>query len=311
VRYVVGALVLVLAGYLLTGVTQVRPGERAVVRRFGQVIDKPGPGLRIGLPYGMDRVDRVPVDFLRRIHVGYQPETEDLDPTTPPGQLLTGDHNLVNVQIALDYAVRDDQVEDYVIQAERADDIIARATEAELASWVAGRTVDEVLLRGKIELPNLLLRRTQARIEPYQLGVVLRGASVAYLLPPQEVQSSFDEVNRAQTSINTREHEARQEAARRLRETAAEKQRIERLTEAYVREQRVLAQAEAANFIKRLEQYQALRPQNPHYLAGIWWDEIGKLLSTMKKNGRVDLLDNHLGGDGLDITLSPALPKKK
>ena len=31
-------LILVVVAYLLTGVTQVRPGERAVVRRFGRVV---------------------------------------------------------------------------------------------------------------------------------------------------------------------------------------------------------------------------------------------------------------------------------
>src|SRR2546428_852366 len=92
-----------LIGYLLTGLTQVRPGERAVVRRFGKVVDKPGPGLLVGLPYGMDRVDRVPVDLLRRVRVGFQPGTEQTDETTPAGQLLTGDQNLVNVQVVVAY----------------------------------------------------------------------------------------------------------------------------------------------------------------------------------------------------------------
>ena len=60
-RLLLYPVVLLLVGYLLTGVTQVRPGERAVVRRFGRVLEqKPEPGLWIGLPWGMDRVDRVP-----------------------------------------------------------------------------------------------------------------------------------------------------------------------------------------------------------------------------------------------------------
>ena len=49
--------------YLLTGVVEVRRGERAVVRRFGRVLaEQPEPGLWVGLPWGMDRVDRVEVD---------------------------------------------------------------------------------------------------------------------------------------------------------------------------------------------------------------------------------------------------------
>src|SRR5207249_2127753 len=73
-RKFVYVLIAVLCAYLLTGVAQVRPGERAVVRRFGRVvIPHPAPGLWVGLPWGMDRVDRVPVNFVRRLTVGYEP----------------------------------------------------------------------------------------------------------------------------------------------------------------------------------------------------------------------------------------------
>lgn len=309
-KYLLGIFLLGLIGYLLTGVAQVRPGERALVRRFGRVVDKPGPGLRIGLPCGMERVDRVPVDLVRRVAIGYRPDADETDQTTPPGQLLTGDHNLVNVQVLLDYSVSDDRLEDYVVQAERADGVIARAGEAILAEWVGGRKVDEVLLQGKVELPALLVERTQGRIEPYLLGVVIQRASVSHLFPPAEVKSAFDDVTRAQSAMRTQEYRAREEAAKQLRVAQAEKHRIEKMTAAYVQEQVVLAQAEADIFLKRLKQYQQLRRDNPSFLAGIWWDQIGKLFAQMRETGRLDLLDNHLGSDGLDITVSPQLPKK-
>ena len=309
-RYLLAVLVLGLAAYLVTGVTQVRPGERALVRRFGRVVDKPGPGLRLGLPYGMERVDRVPVDLVRRVTIGYQPDADESNQTTPPGQLLTGDHNLVDVQVVLDYSVSDDRLEDYVAHAERADGVIARVGEAILAEWVAGRKVDEVLIRGKMELPSLLVEHTQARIEPYRLGIVIQRASVAHLFPPAEEKTAFDDVTRAQSAMRSQEYKAREETAKRLRDVQADKHRIEKMTAAYVNEQVVLAQAEADTFEKRLHQYQELRRDNPHFLAGIWWDQIGKLFTQMKETGRLDLLDNHLGADGLDITISPQLPKK-
>jgi modulator of FtsH protease HflK len=309
-RSVFGILLLGLVSYLLTGVTQVRPGERALVRRFGRVVDKPGPGLRIGLPYGMERVDRVPVDLVRRVAIGFQPDADEGDQTTPPGQLLTGDHNLVNVQVVLDYSVRDEQLEDYVVQAERADGVIARAGEAILAEWVGGRKVDEVLIRGKVELPSLLVERTQARIEPYRLGVVIGRASVSHLLPPTDVKEAFDDVTRAQSAMRSQEYKAREEAAGNLRRAQAEKHRIEKMTAAYVNEQIVRTQAEVDTFLRRLKQYHQLRRDNPHVLAGIWWDQIGKLFTQLRDTGRVDLLDNQLGADGLDITVSPQLPKK-
>src|SRR5438874_13815100 len=98
-------LFLLAAGaYLLTGVYQVGPDERAVVRRFGQVVARPGPGLGVGLPWGVDRVDRVPVRTVRQVRVGYDPEA-GAPGTTPQGQMLTGDQNLVNVQLVVDYAI--------------------------------------------------------------------------------------------------------------------------------------------------------------------------------------------------------------
>src|SRR5262245_23861901 len=98
-----------------TALTQVAPGEKAVVRRFGRVLEeKPGPGLYRGLPWGMERVDRVPVGKVRRISVGFTgAEAEDTGGTngTPAGQMLTGDHNLVNVQAEIAYKVIDAEVE--------------------------------------------------------------------------------------------------------------------------------------------------------------------------------------------------------
>jgi membrane protease subunit HflK len=310
VRYIVASLFLVIAGYSLTGFVQVRPGERAVVRRFGRVVANPGPGLWIGLPWGMDRVDRVPVDQLRRAKVGYEPEDED-GPVSSPGQLLTGDHNLVNVRVVVHYTVDEGHVADFVEQRDRSDELVVRAAESALAEWVAARPIDEVLLTGKNVIPPLLVQATQERVEPYRAGLQIADADVAYLFPPDEVKNAFDDVTRAQTSIRTREHEARQEATRLLRDAETEKFRLERQAEGYVDEKLRLARAEADRFDKRRQQYQRLRATNPDFLKGIWWDEIGKLLTRLRENGGLDLLDHRLGADGLDVTIMPPMPKKK
>jgi membrane protease subunit HflK len=310
-RYVLALILVLLVGSIVTAVTQVRPGERVVVRRFGRVIATPGPGLWIGLPWGMDRIDRVRVDQRRRVPVGYSPEEDESGLTAPAGQLLTGDHNLVNVQVVLHYSVNDREVVPFIEQGDRADGLIARAAETVLAEWVAARAIDDVLLQGKTQLPLVLVRGTQERIEAYHLGVRIHDADVAHLFPPREVKSAFDDVTKAQTSIRTREHEALQEAANRRRAAETQKFKLERETESHVVERLRLAKAEAERFEKRLYQYQRLRRSNPHFLAAIWWEEIGQLFTRLKENGGLDMLDNHLGPDGLDITLFPPGAGKK
>lgn len=318
-RWFLLALALLLAGYLLTGVTQIRPGERAVVRRFGKVVDVPRPGLYLGLPWGMDRVDRVPADLLRRVTVGYQPDRDDDSLTTPPGQLLTGDHNLINLQVVLDYAVdqgsrdsasKEDQVVDYVLHADRTDALVARSAEAALAEWVAQRNVDEVLIRGKALLPNWLVSRTQERIAPYRLGIRIQSASVAHLLPPERVKPAFDEVTRAQTAIRTREYQARQAAERILRNAEIDRVKLEREAAANANALLTMARTEAEMFEKRVQEYHRLRQQNPDILAAIWWEEMSKVFFRLKQSGRIDLLDKHIAGNGLDITQFAPQPKR-
>jgi membrane protease subunit HflK len=302
--------VVLLAAYALTGVTQVRPGERAVVRRFGRVLtDKPKPGLVIGLPWGMDRVDRIAVDRVQSVVVGFQPE-ETTDPAAmPAGQFLTGDHNLVNVQLTLYYKVRPDEVEKFLIQADRADSVVSRAAEASMAEWVAGRDIDDVLLNAKTHLGAEVVERTRSRVDDYDLGVQLLDARVGFVTPPDEVKPAFDKVAATQTAIRTRKNQAEQEAASNERLALAEKFRIEQDAAAYAHTQKEKARGDADRFLARLKQYEAAREKNPDYLRQIWEEERGKLLAKLKDNKQIGLLDHHLGPDGLDLTIAPPLPK--
>jgi membrane protease subunit HflK len=306
-RLVLAGLVLVLGLYLLTGVVEVRRGELAVVRRFGRVLEhRPEPGLWIGLPWGMDRVDRVVVDRVRSVSVGYQEEQEA--ETIPAGQVLTGDHNLVNAQVVLFYKVDPRQVVEFVLQADRVEELLARAVETALAEWVAGRTVDDVLLNGNNSLRPALLSLVAEQIEPYRLGVELLDARVKQISPPAEVKDDFDAVARAQTQIVTQRNRAEQDSAVRLSAAQAERYRMQEETAGYVRNRKLLARQEAERFLVRLRQYQEGSKNNPNYLRQIWEEERGKLLARMKQNGQIDLLDHHLGNDGLDLFTVPSLP---
>jgi membrane protease subunit HflK len=294
-------VLVLLAGYLLTGVAQIRPEERAVVRRFGKVVARPGPGLWIGFPAGIDRLDRVPTATVRRVPVGYKPESSD---ETPAGQFLTGDQNLVNVQVAIDYAVADGptDLEDYVTHKDRVDGVLARETEAALGEWVSGRAVDDVLLTGNVALPRWLVSRVQERITTQRLGVRVQQASVAYLAPPDEVRAAFEEVNTAQANARAQEQKAHQEAARLLRDAEATAYQLEQQALGYSATKKALARAEADAFTKRLTQYRELRKTNPDVLGAIWWDEMGRVWLGFRNRGRVELLDSRLGPDGLDLT---------
>jgi membrane protease subunit HflK len=300
-RLLLVAVGLALAAWLLTGVAQVQPGERAVVRRFGRVVAEPGPGLWVGLPAGIDRIDRVAVGRVRQIEVGADPAQEDPGSPLPPGQFLTGDQNLVNAQLRLDYTIRESALADYVVAQDRAEEILRRLAESAVAEWAGGRGVDEVILTGKSALPDWLVPRVKSRAEPYRLGLEVQSASVLALLPPAEVKPAFDAVAQAETGMRTADSNARQRAERLLADADIEEGRQLATAAAYAAGRKALAQAEADAFRRRAEQYHRLRVDNPDVLASLWHEEMGRLFGKLAEGRRLDWLDSRLGPDGLDV----------
>jgi membrane protease subunit HflK len=297
-------LALLLVAYLLTGIYQVGPDERAVVRRFGKVVARPGPGLGFGLPWGVDRVDRVPVRTVRQLRVGYDPEVApepgtaaDQKSGTPPGQMLTGDQNLVNVQLVLDYAIgeTDADLDNFVVHREQVDVTLARATEAAVAEWAGGRTIDQVLLTGSATLPAWVMDRLAERLPELRLGVRVQRASVALLAPPDEVRSAFDAVTQAQTAIRTKETQARQERDQRLSQAAAVRYKLEQEAAQFRDEQLELGRADAAAFRTELEAFRRVAKTNPDALAFLWWHEAQETLDALAaRGGRIDPIDYYL-----------------
>src|SRR5947209_6316820 len=264
-----GLLALLLVAWLLSGVTEVRPGERAVVRRFGRVLDvQPRAGLWVGFPWGIDRIDRVPVEQVRRVAVGYRLEDEGPREETPSGQLLTGDHNLVNVQVVVNYAVDPDTVVDYVEQRDRVEELIARTTESLLAEWVAGHLVDEVLQTGRVLLPRDLAERLPLRLSEYRLGVRVRSVNVAHLLAPAEVKEAFDEVAEAKAKGDTLIEQARLDAEESRAKAEVEVKRLESETKQDVAKKMTQSRAEVAAFEARLRAYR----DNPLVREAGYWD---------------------------------------
>ena len=77
-RVKVAALLTGLVAYVGSGLFIVRPGERAVVTRFGRITAAYlGPGLHYHWPYPFGRRDAVAVGQVRRIELGYRGEPAD------------------------------------------------------------------------------------------------------------------------------------------------------------------------------------------------------------------------------------------
>jgi membrane protease subunit HflK len=120
---------------------------------------------------------------------------------------------------------------------------------------VGDRTVDEIITIGREDIETTVLHRTREMAKHYRLGLSINQVQLKNVNPPEPVQPSFNEVNRAQQDrenmINLANGEynkavprARGEADQQIR--AAEGYRFKRINE---------AEGDAQAFTAVLEQY--------------------------------------------------------
>ena len=104
-KRVVVLIIVCLLAYLGTGLYFVQPDEQVVVRRFGQML--PGlrePGPHFGLPWGLDRIDRVKSREVKLVTIGPLNLGGEAVGASA-SQFLTGDRNLINVRATVHYTI--------------------------------------------------------------------------------------------------------------------------------------------------------------------------------------------------------------
>lgn len=279
-RWMTLLVIVILAGYLATGIFQVDAGELAVVQRFGRIVRVCGPGLHLGLPWGLDRVTYVPLQQ-QEIRIGFEAAEERILEVAPPGQLLTGDDNLVNVQATVFFRPDPQQITDYALQRDRVLPILLRAGEAALADVFASQPIQEILLNRARHLEPEIHRRIAQYVRPYRLGIEIEAITLATPQPPEEVSEDFQATTVAMSQSarlqETTQMEAELARSRALQEanaviTQAENQKREKIAQAWSQAYRhrslwqSLAQASAPD-----------KAVQAHYVR-----ELSKILRTMQ-----------------------------
>ncbi len=220
-----------LLAYFSTGLYFVQPDEQVVVRRFGRMVPtirEPGP--HFGLPWGLDRIDRVKPRQVKRVTIG--PLGLGASAVgSHPAQFLTGDRNLVNVKATVHYTIHDPA--QYLFHSSQSGPMVAIAAEATLTQVLSGQPVDDALTFGKQRLGITARERLQKLIDPYRLGITIVSMDIGTVEPPAEVAEAFADVISALRERQQQENHAHSYANRTLAQAGADAQRIRDNARAY------------------------------------------------------------------------------
>jgi modulator of FtsH protease HflK len=251
--WLAGILVALVGLYLASGFFVVEADERAVVRRFGAVAAQAGPGMHYRLPWPVDRVDVVKTTSVMKVGVGFAlPSGGSEGPTGI--ELLTGDSNILNVALVLQYIVRDPA--EFLFSIEDDPGFVEAVAERVLTETVLGMPVDEVLTRGRVVVQDQVKARTQEILDLRRSGIAIISASIMTMALDQSVAKAFQDVADAMADREKMINEARAYRSNLIPRARGEAHA--RLAEADAYKQQRIAEAvgEASQFLALQKEYE-------------------------------------------------------
>src|SRR2546430_10057197 len=173
--WVGGLLALAVVGYLLSGIFTVAADEQAVIRRFGRVAARLGPGIHYRLPWPVDRVDVIKTTAVMKTGVGFE-LPEEGEARVAGVEILTGDTNIVSVTMTLQYVIGNPAA--FLFDIETPPALVSLVAESVLTETVLGMPVDEVLTTGRLTIQEQVKTRPQAILDRYDSGIQLSSVSM-------------------------------------------------------------------------------------------------------------------------------------
>jgi len=250
--WLAGVLATLLVVYLASGFYVVEADERGVVRRFGAVAAQVGPGMHYRLPWPVDRVDVVKTTSVMKVGIGFAlPPSDSQAPTGT--ELVTGDTNILNAALVLQYVVRDP--EEFLFSTEDAPGLVEAVAEGVLTETVLVMPVDEVLTRGRVVVQDRVKARTQEILDQRRSGVDIISASIMSMTLDRSVAKAFQDVADAVADREKMINEARAYRSNLLPRARGEARSLLAEADAYKQQRIAEAVGETSQFLALQKEY--------------------------------------------------------
>ena len=191
-------LIIILLLWLSTGFYIVDQGQRGVVLRFGENTEVTQPGPRWHIPYPIEIVEKVNLEQVRTIEVGYRSSSTSGTSTSELREslMLTGDKNIIDLQFAVQYNLK--SVEDFLFENRSAESAVRGAAETAIREVVGKNPMDFVLYEGREEIAIDTKAKMQNILDEYKTGINITSVTMQNAQPPEQVQAAFDDAVKAQ-----------------------------------------------------------------------------------------------------------------
>lgn len=248
---VIGAIVVaIVVSAVFTTFYQIDAQERGVILRFGKYIETAGEGLHTKIPFGIDRVERVPLRVASE-EFGYRSHTRG--DFSDENLMLTGDLNIVRAAWSVQYTRRDPL--DYLFNVREPEGTLRDISQSVMREVMGDRASIPVLTVGRAEIQESVRGMIQDACDQFGMGIWIDGVNLQFISPPREVESAFHDLNRAEQDAARFFEEASQEYQEHVPRARGKAERIVLEAEGFAQRRVNVARGDADRFLSMLEEY--------------------------------------------------------
>lgn len=266
---------LLLSAYLLSGVYIVQWDESGVVQRFGNVVNASvQPGIHYRLPAPFESVMLVNAENVEKIETGTQ-------------ELLTGDTNLVNINLSVHYKIKNSA--DYILNVSDSDTLIQSSAVTSIRRIVGERKIDDILTEGKSSIEADAKQDLQNAMDVNGTGIEIVSVQLVESAPPQAVLASFQDLASARQDQSIYINEALAYQNTIIPQANADAYQQVAEAESYKQEKISTAQGDATLFAQRQEAYSTSKRVTEFRLYMEAMDEILPNVQKILLGGNVNI----------------------
>jgi membrane protease subunit HflK len=166
---------------------------------------------------------------------------------------LTGDENIVDVELVSQYRIKD--ANSYLFMTADPDDTVRQLTESSIREIIGTSNFDFVITEGRGEIAVQAQERIQQILDRYNAGIEVTSVNMQPAKPPDEVKASFDDAIKSREDEQRKINEAEAYRNEVVERAQGEAHRLRLESEAYREQVIARATGEARRFGQILVEY--------------------------------------------------------
>ena len=226
--------------WLGTGFFIVQEGQQAVITQFGKYKATANAGFNWRLPYPFQRHEMVFVTQIRSVDVGRDNVLKATG--LKESAMLTEDENILDIKFAVQYRLSDARA--FLFESKNPADAVVQAAETSVREVLGKMKMDAALSEERDQIAPRVRAMMQVILDRYKVGVEVVGINLQQggVRPPEQVQSSFDDVLKAGQERERAKNEAQAYANDVIPRAVGAASRLKEEADAY--KARIVAQAQ-------------------------------------------------------------------